>query len=788
MREGQFQWTVPDGQWQLLTVWQKPMRYVKRAAPGGAGWMLNTFDRKAIDTYLERFTEAFDAYDGPLPRAQYHDSYEYQCNWSPNLFGEFERRRGYPLQDRLPELFELAGTDETQNRVRADYQRTLNDLMLSDFLKPWTEWSRHRGMVTRNQAHGSPGNLLDLYAVADIPEAEMFRQDRDPLVAKFASSAAHVAGRQLVSSETGTWLRDHYHVTLGDLKRLVDDFFTSGINHIIYHGNCYSPAEAPWPGWTFYAATQMNPRNTIWHDVPTLNAYITRCQSILQAGRPDNDVLVYWPIEDLWHATGELAPQLTVHHTEWLTRQPIGKTARRLWDRGYAFDYISDRLLEKASSDESGRIVTPGAQYRVLVVPPCQHMPLATLKKLLVLAEQGATIIFEDKLPTDVPGLAKLDMRRVKLEAMLAPLAPTEWSDGKSPRSIAVGQGTVWIGDLEPALEAAGTPREAMADLGIEFIRRSTETGKDYFVVNLGKEPIDTWVPLAVEAKSVVVMDPMTGKVGLGAVRGQRPEVGDHGEGSGFGVQGSGFEVAASQRDARRSAATTSHLPPATNHQTQIYLQLAPGESRILRTYDKAPKGTPRWKYITLSGKPAELTGQWQIEFLEGGPKLPEPIATDGLKSWTELGDEAKHFSGTARYSLTFDTPASVPLAPPVPTKADISNGKSAGCRLDLGDCRQSARITLNGTHIGTLIASPFRLDLPADLLRPGGNVLEVEVTNLAANRIADLDRRKIPWKYFHDANVVNINYRPLDASRWLPEPSGLLGPVTIVPLRETEP
>ena len=46
--------------------------------------------------------------------------------------------------------------------------------------------------------------------------------------------------------------------------------FLSGINHIFYHGNCYSPDAAGWPGWVFYASTEMNPRNSIWHDVLTV--------------------------------------------------------------------------------------------------------------------------------------------------------------------------------------------------------------------------------------------------------------------------------------------------------------------------------------------------------------------------------------------------------------------------------------------------------------------------------------------------------------------------------------
>jgi len=38
------------------------------------------------------------------------------------------------------------------------------------------------------------------------------------------------------------------------------------------------------------------------------------------------------------------------------------------------------------------------------------------------------------------------------------------------------------------------------------------------------------------------------------------------------------------------------------------------------------------------------------------------------------------------------------------------------------------------------------------------------------------------------DSNVVNINYRPVDASGWPLQPAGLLGPVTLTPLRAVTP
>jgi hypothetical protein len=93
----------------------------------------------------------------------------------------------------------------------------------------------------------------------------------------------------------------------------------------------------------------------------------------------------------------------------------------------------------------------------------------------------------------------------------------------------------------------------------------------------------------------------------------------------------------------------------------------------------------------------------------------------------------------------------------------------------------------VNGQLAGVAWCHPFRLPVGL-LLRPGENTLAVEVTNLAANRIADLDRRGVSWKRFHDINFVNIRYQPFDASKWEPTPSGLLGPVRLVPVKRLHP
>ena len=129
-----------------------------------------------------------------------------------------------------------------------------------------------------------------------------------------------------------------------------------------------------------------------------LNAYVARCQSVLQAGQPDNDLLLYWPIHDVWMQPEGTRISFTVHHAAWMEDQPVGKVAKLLMDQGYAFDFISDRLLQGARVSRR-RDPATGGTYRAIVVPRCRTIPAATLGKLAELAEQGATVIFSSSSP-----------------------------------------------------------------------------------------------------------------------------------------------------------------------------------------------------------------------------------------------------------------------------------------------------------------------------------------------------------------------------------------------------
>lgn len=750
---------------------------VKRAAPGGEGLVMDYFSRDALADYLKPFDVALGNPDAARPRAFYNDSYEaYGADWTDDFFDEFEKRRGYDLRDHLGALAGKGDEDEGA-RVLCDYRETVADLLLEEFTEPWVEWVHSMGGISRNQAHGSPGNLLDLYAAVDVPETEAFgpslfeipgldyyktlpghRGKPDPLAMKFASSSAHVAGRRLVSSESCTWLGEHFAVSLAHAKPEIDLLMIAGINHVFYHGVTYSPPDAEWPGWLFYASTNFAPSNSFWRDLPALNAYIARTQAFLQAGRPDNDILLYWPVHDLYSGVYEQEPGeiftdnakgalsalgkgevdefsklalravvgayeagrsrvtlFSVHDAEhWLSNTPFGEAATLMWERGYAFDYVSDRMLARSVA-KGGKIVAEGgADYRVVVVPACRYMPEATMESLARLADGGAKIVFIGGTPGDVPGLVDLEARRDRI--MTAARAARE-------------TGNVIVGDdLDEMLDSVGVRRERAADLGISFIRKRHDDGHHYLLTSLGASEIDGWFRIGVSAKSAALFDAMTGASGVAATR------------------------------------------RAADGGSEVYLQLKPGQSIMLRTFADSEIEGPSWKYFEVAGAALDVSGEWEVEFIEGGPQLPPVLRVSDLQSWTEFGEVYKYFSGTARYSIALEFPAT----------------GSGEWILELGEVRDSARVMVNGAEAGVVFSHPFEIRI-GEYLKPGVNRLEIEVTNLSLNRIIDLDRRRVKWKHFHDINFVDVDYIPFNAANWPLLPSGLIGPVRLAPRRVKE-
>ena len=667
---------------------------VKRAAPGGEGLVIDHFDRKAVANYLKHIEDAFERTHTPYPHTFFNDSYEVaDATWTPTLFEEFYKRRGYRLEDHL-----LAFTHGDVKLV-SDYRETLSDLLLENFTQQWTAWAHSHGAITRNQAHGSPANLIDCYAAVDIPEIEGFglsdfgikglrkdpgktrKNDSDYSMFKYAPSAAHICGKPYTSSETFTWLTEHFRTSLSQLKPDIDLMFCAGVNHMFFHGTCYSPKDDPWPGWKFYASIDMSPTNSIWRDAPEFMKYVARCQSFLQWGQPDNDFLVYLPIRDMWKKNPEkLLMQFSIHAMGQLAPEFI-KTILDIDKAGFDCDYISERLLMGCKFEKGGIETAAGTHYKALIIPGSGDMPEKVKAHIEAMKAQGAKVIY---------------------------------------------------GTNAAEMNAAAKPETMKTECGLKAIRRKNPTGYHYFIANLTAEDIEADVQLAVDFKRAFFFNPLNAYITPVPIK-----VEDH----------------------------------------KIHLALRSGESIILQTFDDVPqqqpadllKGLASIYHQTSTAHVQEypLDGPWTLSFMEEAPKVTETFTLDHPQTWESLSDETKVTMGTGVYETTITL-----------KKKDLR--RAFKWEIDLGDVRESARVYINGEYIGCAWSVPFVLDCML-ALKAGKNTIRIEVTNLPANRISELDRKGVKWRKMEEINVVDINYKKTLYDNWEPMPSGLNSQVRLL-------
>lgn len=462
--------------WRVIALYVGRTRQkVKRAAPGGEGYVIDHFDRDAVRHYLENIEKAFAATNTPYPHTFFNDSYEvYGADWTPTLLDEFKKRRGYALESKLDKLI------DNDPQTLSDYRETLSDMLLENFTELWSAWAHSHGAKTRNQAHGSPANLIDVYAAVDIPEIEGFglsefgikglRKDNgytrpnfsDVSMLKYASSAAHITGKQLTSSETFTWLTEHFRTSLSQMKPDLDLMFTCGVNHVFFHGTAYSPKNDPWPGWKFYASIDMSPTNSIWRDAPELMAYIDRCQRFLQMGTPDNDFLMYLPVRDMWrqNVDGKRLMQFDIHNMDKKSPEFI-KDVLAVDRLGYDVDYISDRYLLSTTFSNGMLRTAAGTRYKGLILPTGCNLPENVRQHLDKLKAQGAHIIYNIDAET-LKGAAQPEQMRVE---------------------------------------------------GLRTIRRSNAGGHHYFIANLTPNDISRRMKLGVKCNSATWFNPMNGNI-----------------------------------------------------------------------------------------------------------------------------------------------------------------------------------------------------------------------------------------------------------------------------------
>ena len=124
------------------------------------------------------------------------------------------------------------------------------------------------------------------------------------------------------------------------------------------------------------------------------------------------------------------------------------------------------------------------------------------------------------------------------------------------------------------------------------------------------------------------------------------------------------------------------------------------------------------------------VQGPWTVSF-PAGWDAPAAITFNALMPWNEHSDlGVRYFSGTATYTKRVAATA---------VKDLVTDGGRV--MLDLGQVKDFAEVTVNGTTYPVLWKPPFRVDVTEAVKNAKAIDLSIKVTNLWANRLIGDDR-----------------------------------------------
>ena len=464
---------IPAGAQEVLFfISSRTGMQVKRPAVGGEGFVLDHLNRAATDAYLKNVGDRLmSAFGANKPYAIFCDSLEvYNQDWSSDFLEEFQRRRGYDLKPHLPWLVNDLGPQT--RALRRDWGKTLTELLNERFLAPMHEWSKRNGVLFRIQDYGVPPAALSSNAFADISEGEG-AQWKVVRAARWASSANHIYGRNITSSETWTWLHSpSFRATPLDVKAEADIHFLQGVNQLIGHGWPYTAPGVEYPGWRFYAAAVFDEKNPWWIVMPDVAKYLQRVSFMMRQGQPANDVAVYLPNDDGW---AEMTPG-NPHLIEVLREHVGPDLLPAIFAAGYNVDFFDDDSFRQVGKIDNGALVLGKNRYKVIVLPNVETIPVDTYRKFEEFARANGVLIATKRTPSQAPGFRATSEDHKQVAGITKALF-----ESTTPIAHLVANEST---DLGRTLNRLTEPDVEFGSSDVAFVHRRTEDAEIYFIVN----------------------------------------------------------------------------------------------------------------------------------------------------------------------------------------------------------------------------------------------------------------------------------------------------------------
>ncbi len=681
---------------------------VIQGAPGGRGPVLNHFNEKAVNKYLNRITDSIQDRIGPLApfvRSFFIDSLEMEgANWNSDMMAEFQKRRGYDLYPYLPFILFKTGRmgntinltyavdvdpefEKTLNRMRYDFEYTKAEIFRERFSNNFIKWCKENKIKSRAQAYGRGHFPLEGSFGMDIPEGETWMKygigeeisEKDftkypwhlgrgnTMINKSVSSAAHLKGKKLVSSEELTNTEMVFNENLELFKIAGDQSTVSGITHPIFHGFNYSPKTAAFPGWITYGG-YFNEHNTMWPYFKNYTDYRARQSALLQQASFFADIAIMAPTGDMWSVEGaqmEPFPSRVTPPYQMLVWESIHQN-------GNACDYVSEQVIADAEFNK-GWMTYGERKYHTLFLIAVKSMEPKTAQKLYDFVKAGGRIFCIETYPEQSLGWLNHQKKDTEVKKWMDKLKkyPKQFILLEKPES----DFKAWYTSVQEKYNIKPYVKIANPDTFITQIRYQTKDAEILLINNASAHKsfdLDATFSSEITAnKQAWIWDAASGEK---------------------------FKL-----DLKNG---------------QLKIKLSPADSRII-IFNKDKSGE-KWNPVPeVNSGSTPINSIWKAEFkhMDGTVKNQEFKALSDLKDLPDF----THFSGTVSYKTTLN----------------LNKGKNLQY-LDLGKVAGIAELIVNGENLGTQWYGRRAYALK-NLLKAGENNIEIKVTTVMVNYMQSL-------------------------------------------------
>jgi len=794
VNNGSLEWEVPEGDWRLMAFW---------LATNEAYNAVDHFSKVSMTHYCnylgEKFKKAIGDEFGKTVDSFFGDSFELPylasgIKWSTGLIKEFEKRKGYDITKYLPAIWWQLG--DISPGIRYDLNDFLNEIGREAFFETFLSWCEENGVKGRIQPYGFETDILQAAGMTHIPEMEITpgEKDQHPWFdtrigpKKYVASGAHIYGRDIISVEAFTFLHwERYRATLEEIKIATDGLLRSGATKFYNHGYSFLPEHDLAPSRRMPWAPQINPSNVWWKYYPKLTEYIARCSFLLRQGSFAPDIAIYSPLANQWSKNA-------LDSRRWTRNFDWGELGNLLISNGYDFDLLNDDALQNIASFEKGLIRIKNMEYKILLIPNIEYMPLKTLKVIDKYVRGGGVVIALDRLPEYSTGLIGVESKNEELKKIISSMFQD--LNGKELKAVNYGDGRVhflnnvihreiwwdqYSASLDPFIKII--KKYIQPDFGIDFARegirknngltflhRKLEDADIYFVSNIQNISSSIPVTFRVRNRTVWKWDPYSGeisqlfhykenKAGIKVPLELNPwestilvfEKGDdvmHVEETNF------YEILTVSKDKVWAVAT----------ENGVYNTMVAKNDVV----------TGKSNRVSDLPTPLHVAGKWHLT-LENDhfEKVERELFL--LRSWTDDAD-TRNFSGTGRYEIRFEIP-------------DNYIRENISLYLDPGKVGNIADVRINGKEGGIVWMTGQTIDITG-MVHAGENSMVIYVTNTNINRVSAFkEPLQVPLdlqKKYGTINIESIRLPREFGFEPLP-PSGLLGPVRIIPVRKVK-